>query len=131
MTNVELMCEKSFSKADGEIVDFFIEFQQALIDGDADKLNEIILDDFEIVQISGKSQSKNEFISEIADGSLDYSKCDILEPTILQDDDNAASLIAKVRLTAEVHGRELRWISNTVASFEKADGKWYLGKLDC
>ena len=32
MSNVNLMCEKSFSQADQEIVDVFMEFQQALID---------------------------------------------------------------------------------------------------
>ena len=46
MVDVELLCEKSFSGADQEIVDKFVEFQQALIEANVDKLNEILLDDF-------------------------------------------------------------------------------------
>ena len=125
MVDVELLCEKSFSGADQEIVDRFVEFQHALIDADVGKLNEILSDDFEYTQIPAKPEAKNEFISRITDGSLEFSKSDIMDPTILFDDDDA-SLVAKVRLTAKVNGRELRWISNTVASFRRVDEIWYL-----
>lgn len=126
MSDVELFCEKSFSLADREIVDKFVEFQNALIEADVDKLNEILLDDFILTQAPNKSQVKSEFISEIEKGSLDFSKSDIMDPTILFDDDDSASLISKVRLTAKVNGRELRWISNTVANFKKINEIWYL-----
>lgn len=33
-------------------------------------------------------------------------------------------LIGDVRLTAKINGNERRWISKTVVSFRKADGKW-------
>ena len=124
--SVELLCEKSFSGADQEIVDKFVEFQNALIESNVDKLNEIILDDFKFTQAPNISQTKKEFLSEIEEGSLDFSKSDIMDPTILFDDDNSASLISKVRLTAKVNGRELRWISNTVANFTRVDGIWHI-----
>ncbi len=124
--SVELLCKKSFSGADQEIVDKFVEFQSALIESNADKLNEILLDDFKFTQAPNISQTKKEFISEIEEGSLDFSKSDIMDPTILFDDDNSASLISKVRLTAKVNGRELRWISNTVANFTRVDGIWHI-----
>jgi hypothetical protein len=126
MSDVELLCEKSFSGADQEIVDKFVEFQHALIEADVDSLNEILLDDFKFTQVPNKSQVKSEFIGEINDGNFDFSKSDIMDPTILFDDDNSASLISKVRLTAKVNGRELRWISNTVANFKKIDGIWHI-----
>ena len=124
--SVELLCEKSFSLADREIVDKFVEFQNALVEADIDRLSEILSDDFNFTQGPNKSQTKNEFIFEIKGGSLDFSKSDIMDPTILFDDDDSASLISKVRLTAKVNGRELRWISNTVANFKKTDEIWYI-----
>ena len=130
MSNVNLMCEKSFSEADQEIVDMFIEFQQALIDEDLDKLDDMVLAVEDFINVIGKYQSKNEFISQIDDGTLSYSKFDILNPTILFDDDNAASLIANIRLAVEINGKELRVISNSVVSFQKIDDKWYLSKWD-
>lgn len=130
MSNVNLMCGKSFSEVDQEIVDMFMEFQQALIDKDLDKINEMILDVSEFINVMGKFQSKNEFIAQIDDGTLSYSSFDILNPTILFDDDNSASLIANIRLAVEINGKELRVISNSVVSFQKTDGKWHLVKWD-
>ena len=126
MVDVELLCEKSFSGADQEIVDKFVEFQQALIEANVDKLNEILLDDFILTQSPNMSQTKVEFLSDVKEGSLDFSKSDIMDPTILFDDDSSASMISKVRLTAKVNGRELRWISNTVANFTRVDGIWHI-----
>ena len=130
MSKVNLMCEKSFSEADREIVDMFIEFQQALIDKDLDKVEDMVLDVEDFINVVGKYQSRDEFISQIGDGTLSYSNFDILNPTILFDDDNAASLIANIRLAVEINGKELRVISNSVVSFQRVDGKWHIIKWD-
>ena len=130
MSKVNLMCEKSFSEADREIVDMFIEFQQALIDKDLDKLDDMVLDVEDFINVVGKYQSKNQFISQIGDGALTYSNFDILNPTVLFDDDNAASLIANIRLAVEINGKELRVISNSVVSFQRVDEKWHIVKWD-
>ena len=130
MSNVEIICKKSFSGVDSEILDRFVEFQNALIDKDEDKLNEIIQDDYKLVHMSGKTQSKQEFIAEIMDGTLNYYKSEIEEPTILWDDDNNASLIADVTLTAKVYGARGKWTLNTVVNFVKIDDEWFIGKWD-
>ena len=130
MSNVNIMCEKSFFEADQEIVDVFLEFQQALIDKDLDKLDDMVLDVEDFINVVGKYQSKNEFISQIDDGTLSYFKFDILNPTILFDDENSASLIANIRLAVEINGKELRVISNSVVSFQKVDEKWHIIKWD-
>ena len=130
MSDVELICEKSLSDEDMEIVDRFIEFQHALIDKRQEKLNEIIPDGFELVHMSGKRQSKSEFICEVMDATLNYFKSEIIDPTILHDGKNSASLIADVRLTARVYGVEGTWTLNSVASFQRIDGIWYFSRWD-
>ena len=130
MSNVELICDKSFSDVDSEILERFIKFQHAIIDKDEDRLNEIICDDYELVHMSGKTQSKGEFIGEVMDGTLNYFKSEIIEPTILWDDDENASLVGDVTLTAKVYGINGKWTRDTVVNFVKIDGKWYLGKWD-
>lgn len=129
MSNVELNCKKSFSDTDLEIINRFMEFQQALIDKD-EKLNEIIDDNYELVHMSGKRQSKSEFIEEVMDGTLNYFKSEIEEPTILWDDENNASFIGDVTLTAKVYGIEGKWTLNTVVNFIKVDDIWYIGNWD-
>lgn len=130
MSDVELLCEKSFSDVDNEILERFIEFQQALIDKDADKLDEILTDKYELVHMSGKRQTKEEFIAEIMDGTLNYYKSEIIDPTILWDDKQRATLVGDVRLTAKVYGINGTWTLDTTVDFEKIDGKWYFTKWD-
>lgn len=130
MSDVKLICNKSFSEADGEIVDTFIGFLEALVDKDFDKLNDVVMECQEFIDLTGKVLSKEEFISEIREDNLLFSVCDILDPTILFDDDNTASLIAKVRLTVKIKQKELRLITDSVLSFKKIDEKWKVTKWD-
>lgn len=130
MCDVKLDCEKSFTDVDLEIVNMFIEFQQAIIDKDEDKLDEILSDDYVLVHMSGKRQSKNEFIGEVMEGTLNYYKSEIAEPTILHDDDDNASLVGDVTLTAKVYGINGKWTLDTVVNFRKIDGVWYISDWD-
>lgn len=124
--SVEVLCEKSFSEVDEEIIGRLVEFHEALVDGEIDVLNEILSDDFELCNMFAKKQSKGDFVSMVDDGTLDFSKSDIMDPTILWDDENAASVICDIRMTAKVHGNERRWISKSVVSFRRTDGNWHL-----
>ncbi|MBR6994316.1 nuclear transport factor 2 family protein [Methanobrevibacter sp.] len=130
MSDVKLICDKSFSEVDQEVVDCFIEFQQALIDNDSDRLNEIVLDGVEFTNLIGKAQSKKEFLSQVTEEILVFTDSEILDPTILFDDEDTASLIATVRLTIKFYGNDRKMISNNVASFQKTDGKWHISKWD-
>ena len=130
MSDVKLICDKSFSEVDQEVVDCFIEFQQALIDNESDRLNEIVLDGVEFTNLIGKAQSKKEFLSQVTEEILVFTDSEILDPTILFDDEDTASLIATVRLTIKFYGNDRKMISNNVASFQKTDGKWHISKWD-
>lgn len=130
MSDVELICEKSFSEIDSEIIARFVEFQQAIIDKDEDKLDEILSEDYVLVHMSGKRQSKREFIDEVMDGILNYYKSEIQDPTILHDDENNASLVGDVTLTAKVYGINGKWTLDTVINFRKIDGVWIIGDWD-
>ena len=130
MSDVKLNSNKSFSDEDSEILNRFIEFQQALIDKDEDKLNEILTEKYELVHMSGKRQTKEEFISEIMDGTLNYYESEIIDPTVLWDDSERPTLVADVTLTAKVYGINGKWTLDTTVDFEKIDGKWYFSKWD-
>lgn len=130
MCDVELICEKNFSEADGEIVDRFIEFQRAIIEKDEAKLNEMLSDDYELVHMAGKRQSKTEFIGEVMDGTLNYFKSQIEDQTIIHDDEDSASLVGDVTLTAKVYGIDGKWTLDSVVNFKKVDDVWYIGDWD-
>ena len=97
--------------------------QQAMIDKDIDKLNEIVLDGTTFTHMSGKIQSKSEYFEDIRTGALDYQAYTIENPTVTIDE-NKAILEARVTLTANAYGAQGSWPFNVLAYFEKVDGEW-------
>ena len=52
MNDVEIISKRTFDGADKEVLDCFVQYQQALIDKDEDKLNELMADDYILTHMS-------------------------------------------------------------------------------
>ena len=130
MSDVEILSNRVFSDIEKEVLDCFLSYQQALIDKDEDILNRLMADDYILTHMSGRKQTKAEFIGEVMDGTLNYSKSEISDPNILFDDEDNATFIASVRLTACVYGASGSWTLDTVMDFKKIKGQWVIGKWD-
>jgi flavodoxin len=98
--------------------------QQAMIDKDIDTLDRMILDGTTFTHMSGKTQTKEEFFGEIADGTLNYYAYVIHDPQITVSGDEA-TMTASVTLTAKVYGASGDWTLPVNAHFTKIDGVWY------
>lgn len=105
------------------VLSAFEVIQQAMIDKDMDTLNRVIKDDKIFTHMSGKKQTKSEYLGEIENGTLNYYKYKINHLKIEIDGDKAA-LTADVTLTAKVYGISGSWTLPTNAHFEKIDGEW-------
>ena len=97
--------------------------QQAMINKDMDTLNRVIKDDKVFTHMSGKQQTKAEYLGEIEDGTLNYYKYQINHLKI-EIDGSKAALSADVTLTAKVYGISGSWTLPTNAHFEKIGGEW-------
>ena len=98
--------------------------QQAMIDKDIDTLDRVILDGTTFTHMSGKTQTKEEFFGEIANGTLNYYAYEIHDPKITITGDEAL-LTASVTLTAKVYGASGDWTLPVNARFTKIDEVWY------
>lgn len=74
--------------------------------------------------MSGKTQSKEEYIADILNKKLDYQAYKIENPKITIEG-NKAIIKAKVSLTANAYGAQGTWPFDTTAYLEKIDGQWY------
>ena len=106
-----------------DVLKAFETMQQAMIDKDMDTLDAIIKDDTIFTHMSGKKQTKAEYLAEIKNGTLNYFKYVIHDPKITVDDETAR-LTAVTTLTAKVYGMSGSWDLNTNAYFEKINGEW-------
>ena len=125
--NVSIINEKELTQEQKEVLNRFVEFQKAMIEKDSEKLNELMLDNYTLTHMSGKTQTKEEYINEIMDGTLNYYKSIIDNPTITVDDKKAV-LKADVTLDAKVYGIKGTWTLHSEQTMEKINEKWYLSK---
>ena len=112
-----------------EVLERFIEFQYAMIEKDLEKLNELLDDSYTLTHMSGKTQTKTEYIGEIMDETLNYYESIINNP-IITITENKALLKADVTLDAKVYGMKGKWTLHSEQTMEKINGKWYLSKWD-
>ena len=113
-----------------EVLERFIEFQYAMIEKNFEKLNELLDDNYTLRHMSGKIQTKDEYIDEIMDGTLNYYKSIIHNPNIIIKEKDKAILKADVTLDAKVYGMKGTWTLHSEQTMEKINGKWYLSKWD-
>lgn len=113
-----------------EVLERFIEFQYAMIEKDLEKLNELLEDNYTLTHMSGKTQTKDEYIGEIMDGTLNYYKSIINNPIIMIKGKDKALLKADVTLDAKVYGMKGTWTLHSEQTMEKINEKWYLSKWD-
>ncbi len=130
MTKVEVINKKELTKSEEEVLERFKEFQMAMIEKDSARLDEIMSDNYTLTHMSGKTQTKQEYIDEIMDGTLNYYKSIIDNPQITVLDETKAILKVDVTLDAKVYGIKGTWTLHSVQSMEKIDNKWYMSKWD-
>ena len=126
---VYVINKKNLTSLQEEVLERFIEFQQAMIEKDLKKLNEIISDEYILRHMSGKTQTKDEFIEDINNRTLNYYKSTIDNPDINICDEKAL-LKADVTLDAKVYGIKGTWTLDSKQTMKKINNKWYIGKWD-
>ena len=72
---------------------------------------------------SGKKQTREEFISEIMDGTLNYFKVDTKDYKIQVDGDTARMKVTHT-LTAKVYGISGSWTMSGENTYKRRDGIW-------
>lgn len=130
MSNVSVMLDKKLTSYKKEVLERFKEFQEAIIKKDAETLNEIMDDDYILTHMSGKTQTKAEYISELMDGTLNYYKSTIIHPQISIFEENYAKIIADIELDAKVYGIKGTWTLNTNISMKKINNNWFLNQWE-
>ena len=128
--NVSVINKRNLTDIQEDVLERFMAFQEAMIEKNLEKLNEIICDNYTLTHMSGKTQTKQEFIDEIMDGTLNYYKSTINNPDIMLFGENKAIFKADVTLDAKVYGMKGTWTLNSQQTLEKINDEWYISKWD-
>ncbi len=114
------------SKEDQEaIIARYEELQQALIDQNIPKLKQLLPDDYIAVHITGRRQTKEEWLKDIENGDMRYFHFTDLHYSFSQEG-NRVQLGIRQRITANIYGSEGTWSIPGTRVFEKRDGEWQI-----
>ena len=97
---------------------------QAMVAKDTATLNRVHADDFVLVHMTGMRQSRQQYITAIADGTLNYYSATHEQLDIAVDGD-IATLTGRSRVTAAVFGGGRHtWSLQLAFTLRKQNGSW-------
>ena len=124
MSDVELISSQTFNNQEKELLNCFKNFIQAIISKDKTVMQNFLDSSFVLVHMSGNEEPKNQFISDVMGGVLNYFHSKIINPKITINNDSA-EMNVDVNLDAKVYGMKRNWTLHSKNIFQKKNGKWY------
>ena len=108
------------------VLDAYQTMQQAMVSADHATLRDLVEDGTTFTHMSGKTQTKEQFISEVG-GPLTYYHSDIREVNVTIDGD-WAKLTGIVALTANAYGSRGTFPLTVNQDMHRVDGRWLYSK---
>ena len=120
---MEIESEETMTGEELAVLEAYKAMQQAMVDKDVDAMRALTAEGKTFTHMSGKTQTREEFFGEIADGTLNYFAYEVHEPRVTVEGDHA-TLTGSTTLDAHVYGASGSWTLPTNARFVKQDGRW-------
>ena len=109
-----------------QIRDLYRDYWTGMIDKDAEKLSELMAEDYYLEHMTGVRQSREEFLAGLQAGTFNYYSADhdAIEVKVKGD---SAQMIGRSRVTADVYGGgKKRWRLQGDFTLRKEKGLWKL-----
>ena len=106
-----------------EVYSAYEAINNAMIEKDRAAMERYFDKDLIFTHMSGKKQTREEFIGEIMDGMLNYFKVDTKDYSINVDGDTARMKVTHT-LTAKVYGISGSWTLGGENTYKKRSGIW-------
>ncbi|MBP3773713.1 MAG: DUF4440 domain-containing protein [Treponema sp.] len=112
-----------FTSAEKEVYAAYEAINTAMINKDRTTMERYFDENLTFTHMSGKKQTREEFIGEIMDGTLNYFKVDTKDYSIIVDGDTARMKVTHT-LTAKVYGMSGAWTMSGENTYRKRGGIW-------
>ncbi|UXR77533.1 MULTISPECIES: nuclear transport factor 2 family protein [unclassified Staphylococcus] len=107
------------------ILKLYKEFYKSMIDKDTNTLNKILSDDYYLVHMTGYTQPKKEWLSEINNERMRYFSAKEEDVKIMMDADQAA-VHSRNLVDARIYGSRHTWPLQLVLHLEKHESQWII-----
>ncbi len=124
-TNVEItgIDLHSLTKEELSVLYQAARYCQAMTDKDIDTMREIVSEDMVFVHMSGMRQTREEYFTDVADGSLTYYTIGMADPVIEIDGGQAIITYTSI-LNANAYGARGTFHMKGSHHYENRDGAW-------
>lgn len=119
------MVAKKIDDNQSQVLDITRQLTKLMIEKDTIEMNKILDAHFTLTHVTGYTQSKAEWFSEIEGDSMKYYSFKEVETTIDIDGDKA-TFIGQNVLDARIWGTRNKWRLQQEMHFEKHNGKWMI-----
>ena len=96
---------------------------QAMAEADIDAMRRIVSQDMKFVHMSGRTQTREKYFADVADGSLTYCAVGMENPAVAVDGDLATVTYTSV-LTASAYGARGTFRMKGTHWYRRTDGEW-------
>lgn len=102
---------------------------QAMTDADINTMRELVSEDKTYTHMSGMTQTREQYFSDVQSGALNYFQIGIENP-VIRVEGNRATLTYTSALTANAYGARGTFHMKGTHFYEKQDGRWIEGNED-
>ena len=96
---------------------------QAMTEADIDTMRGIVSEDMIFTHMSGRTQTREEYFADVADGSLTYYAIGMENPVVAVDGD-MATVTYTAALTANAYGARDTFRMKGTHWYQRIDGEW-------
>ncbi|MGT2957705.1 hypothetical protein A9Q68_02540 [Streptococcus bovimastitidis] len=112
-----------------DLIQLFKTCQQAMIDQNTEQIEKILSHEMQLIHMTGYLQSKEEWLSDIANGQMRYYSAKNKAIQELSLNEHQAQLTTLDYVRASIWGSPAQtWPLKTQVSFEKINGQWLISK---
>ena len=125
LTNVEItgVSLQDFNREQQEVLYQQARYCQAMTEADVDALREMIAEDTVFTHMSGRQQSREEYLADIENGTLRYFSIGMENPVVEVDGDLASVTFTSV-LNANAYGARGTYRISGTHWYERQDDVW-------
>ena len=122
--------DNDMEKAREEILQYLSEWCTAMVDADTEKLGSMMADDIILRHITGQTQTKQEWLDEVASGSMDYHNIEQRDVNIQFINNETADVSFTSVITATIWGSYGTWTLHNTMRLARINGRWIRVKDD-
>ena len=117
--------DEAMASDEEQILAVYERMQQAMVDKDIDTLREMMGADTTVRHITGRTQTMDEWLSDVENEEMKHYSIEVTDPEIVIDG-NTATLTCSNVIDARIYGSRGTWTLSGGAAFEKVDGEWIM-----